>query len=465
MIRYLVIIALLCSTKGFAQDNPLQLTFNDFIKIVKQGHPLAKRAELQGDLGQAEILKSKGGVDPQLFSELNQKQFAGSEYYDLFDAGLKIPTWFGVSFAAGMEQSSGSFLNPENTTPDNGLYYAGVYLPLGKGLFMDERRTALRQAEVYADMTEAQRRMMLNDLLLESGNVYWEWFKSYNNLLVFTEAYQLAEQRFIAVKQDATFGERPIIDTLEASIQKQTRSVQLRQAELDFRNSRAMVEVYLWQDGRVPLELDESITPTSLEELSSLNLLESLDSIQSFVVNHPEYAQTELKLRSLEIDQRWKKEQLKPEINLKYNMISSAYFDQPDGLSLNNYTWGFSFKMPLFLRKERGELKINQVKIAQTEQELSQKQATLNLKVRVAYNEWNATTDLIEIQQKTVADYANLLAGERNLFASGESSLFMVNSREMSYIQSQTKLNDLISKRLISELKIKHSLGILTETI
>jgi outer membrane protein TolC len=457
-----VILLFLIPFFGWSQTE-IPLSFDDFIQVVKTGHPLARQAELQRELGELAILKSKGQVDPKAFTEFNQKQFDDKRYYNLFDAGLKIPTWFGATFEAGYAQNTGDFLNPENSTPTDGLFYAGVTMPIGKGLLMDERRATLRQGRLYNETTKAEQVRMLNNLLLDAGKAYWNWFRAYNNVLVFENAYVLAEQRYQAVKQGAKLGERPIIDTLEAGIQRQTRQVQVRQAMLEMKNSRALLEIFLWQEGTTPLELEQNVIPRFENPL----LLEEFGTIfemDSLLASHPEFAQAEIKLQSLEVDRKFQSEILKPELNLKYNFLSNSGGSETDML-LNNYTVGVQFSMPLFLRKERGALKMTKVKIEQSERGLDQKRAQLNYKVDVALNEWQTISEQIVIQQRTVNDYNGLLNGERSLFENGESSLFMVNSREMSYIQSQLKLNELISKRFQTEIKVNHALGILNTVL
>ena len=45
----------------------------------------------------------------------------------------------------------------------------------------------------------------------------------------------------------------------------------------------------------------------------------------------------------------------------------------------------------------------------------------------------------LEIYQRTAIDSKQLLDAERNMFENGESSLFLINMRELNYIQSQLK--------------------------
>ncbi|MDZ7846574.1 MAG: TolC family protein [Owenweeksia sp.] len=148
------------------------------------------------------------------------------------DGGFKVPTWLGLELNGGYEQNQGVLLNPEHSTPGNGLWYAGLSLALGQGLFIDERRAGLQQAQIYSQATETQRQQMLNTLLYKAGVAYWAWFESYNQLRVYQEALELTKTRLAAVRQGALLGDRAAIDTLEAGIQFQNRMLALEQAQL-----------------------------------------------------------------------------------------------------------------------------------------------------------------------------------------------------------------------------------------
>ena len=59
-------------------------------------------------------------------------------------------------------------------------------------------------------------------------------------------------------------------------------------------------------------------------------------------------------------------------------------------------------------------------------------------------------------------NYEQLWLAEKSIFESGESSLFLINSREMSYINSQLKLNEIIVKYKKSFLELSHTLGLIS---
>lgn len=65
------------------------------------------------------------------------------------------------------------------------------------------------------------------------------------------------------------------------------------------------------------------------------------------------------------------------------------------------------------------------------------------------------------LYNQVVADYRTLLEGERRLFYLGESLLFPVNSRELTYIQSSLKLIEMNAKYEVAYLKSSYTLGVL----
>jgi outer membrane protein TolC len=446
-----------------ADSTSKSISFQAFLNQVQIHHPMAAQANLQRQFGEASVLRARGAFDPVVYTDYQQKMFNDSEYYQLLDGGLKVPTWFGLEFKGGYEQTEGVYLNPEHNTPTGGLLYAGVSLPIGQGLFIDQRRAGLRMAQIYRESTEAIRLEMLNDLLYEAGSAYWEWFAAYHTVQVFENTLDLAIERLEAVKVSARIGELPAIDTVEAGIQVQNLQLSLQQAQLDYRNARELLAVYLWADGMVPLELEETTFPAPLVEVPATEVdPDLLNELNTLVENHPILRQYRYKLDELRIDQRWKREQLKPELNLQYNFLNEALFGETWGtFSPNNYKVGLEFKMPLLLRRERGNLQITNLKIQETELELSNKSAFLFFKAVAALNTWELSKQQVDLYTQTVNDLNRLLNGERQLFDLGESSLFLVNTREINYVNAQVRLIGLLAKNRKASMESSFALGIL----
>jgi outer membrane protein TolC len=446
-----------------AQENQKKLAFDDFKAIVLQHHPLAAQANLMQKKGEATVQMARGGFDPKIGTDIGQKYFKDNQYYSLIDAGLKVPTWFGIEFNSGYEQNGGLYLNPENSTSGGGLVYAGVSLAVGRGMFIDERRAELRKAQIFSKSAVVEQRLLLNELLYESGIAYWKWFKEYEVLRVYTDALTLAEFRFNSVVMEVKAGDRSAIDTLEASIQLQNRQLSLQQAQLDFKNAAALLSIYMWQNGQIPMEIDSNTVPVSKIEVELTTMdPDILDRIDSLVAFHPYLQQIRFKIDQLKIDQRMKTEELKPLLNLKYNALNQVVGDNTfANPSINNYNWGLQFSLPIPLRKERGALKLAKIKIQEAELGVIDQQARIGYKINSAINEWFTSRDQTTLYKRTVSDYQGLLDGERQKFTAGESSLFMVNSRELGFINAQIKYLELLATNQKAAINLKYALGIL----
>ena len=460
---YLIIFIGVTVSHSFAQADSLpMLTFEGFMNRVRFHHPVAMQAELQSKRGDAVLMESRGAFDPKLQTDLSQKYFQEKQYYNLLDGALKLPTWWGVEFEGGYERNTGVFLNPENNVPNAGLWYAGVSLPVGRGLFIDERRAMLKQAKLFRESALLERQLMYNKLLFEAGKIYWTWFSAYHAQKMYEEAVALARQRLNAVRQSAELGDRPYIDTLEAGIQVQNRMLSLQQATVDQVNSRALLSIYLWQEGVIPIDIGDSTRPQDLNTVDAFfrTQEEIMSGLDSLIANHPALLQYDYKIDRLKVEQQWRKEQLKPTVNLKYNAINEAVSeDFISGYATNNYTWGMQLGFPLFLRKERGKLTQTNLKLNEIELDQSMKRASVQFEVNAAINSLKTAQGQFTLYERTVEDYRNLLKGERSLFDTGESSLFMVNSRELGYFNAQLKRIILASKIGELELKLQYAAG------
>lgn len=453
----------LFSFLSWGQEETKTIDFDYYMSVVKSHHPIARAAQLQIEKGNAEVRTARGYFDPKLDAGIKQKYFDGKEYYDLSDGKLKIPTWFGVEFEGGYEQNEGIFLNPQNNVPNAGLWYAGISVPLGEGLFIDKRRAMLRKAQIFQQSTTAERDKLLNELFYESAKAYWDWFEAYNKLSIFQEALELANARFEFVKTSARVGDSPNIDTLESSIQVQNRQLFLQQAQLEFANQTANLSVFLWLEGSIPLQIETGSIPQLSNDIMATEVDNALFSqIDTLINNHPEILLYQFKLDKLNIEERWRREQIKPDLNLKYNPIAEAVDNNPlSEYSVNNYTWGLQFSFPLFLRKERGQLNFIKLEQQETTLEYELKRQSLVNKARMALNDWSTSKDLHDLYSQTTTDYFGLLSGERRLFEIGESSLFLVNRRELGYINARLKLLELLTKNQKAQAKTAFALGIL----
>jgi outer membrane protein TolC len=324
------------------------------------------------------------------------------------------------------------------------------------------RRAELKKGELYRQGTELERKLLLNELNFQASVAYWNWYAANNTYEVLLEGTTLAEQRYEATRRSAELGDRPSIDTLEASIQFQQRQQQLLQAQVDLANSKARIEMFLWLEGQIPMELEQRTIPSSdnVEQVKMVGS-QTLQEVDSLLTQHPEILLTALKISSLEVDLRLKREMLKPVLDLNYNAISEPIGGDPlTAYSVNNYKWGVNFSLPLFLRKERGALSLTQAKMQDTQLDLELKKAEIRFKTEKAMNTWTNSDSQFELFSRTTADYRRLFEAEQQLFDGGESSLFLVNTRENALINAELKLLEIVLKNRMALSELNYVLAL-----
>ena len=105
-----------------SQKTPSEvLSYSEFLGYVKKFHPRIKQADLKINTAEAELMKARGAFDPKIEVDYDKKQFKNKEYYSILNSSFKIPTWYGIEIKASFDNGEGIYINPENTTPNNGL--------------------------------------------------------------------------------------------------------------------------------------------------------------------------------------------------------------------------------------------------------------------------------------------------------------------------------------------------------
>ena len=466
MKRILFIFILLTSSfQAWSQDS-LVLGFREYLGYVKKYHPVVKQANLTIDMAQAKVMKARGGFDPKVEVDYSQKQFKGSEYYDLLNATFKIPTWYGIELKANFEQNEGEFVNPERFVPDDGLYSAGVSFSLGQGFLMNERMATLKKAKFFREQTAADQEILVNEVLYEASLAYFKWLRAYNEVVVFNDILGNALQRFEGVKRSAEAGDRAIIDTVEAKISYQNRTLGLEQARVKFMKRSLDLSNFLWLQDNVPLELQPGVIPTdNIEGEIDATLNVTGTPLNAFTLeSHPKLRSLDRKIDGLKVDRRLKGNRLLPVIDLNYNFITST----PEvGNSFNTaeYKGGLRFALPLFLRKERGEYKLARLKVTDAEYERTTAQLSLQNKITALYNELDSFVIQNDLIADIVTNYMQLLRAEERKFSFGESSIFLVNSREQKLIESRLKQLEIQNKFLDTKARLFNTLVLPAENL
>lgn len=453
------ILNILCTITGligFGQEIDV-LPFSEYLGYVKKYHPIVKQANLVISESEAQLLKARGAFDPKLEVDYDSKKFKNTAYFNKLNTTFKIPTWYGVALKGNFEQNSGAFLNPEAKVPIESLYNVGISVSLARGLLINERMATLNQAKLFEKQAKAENQLVVNDILFLASKSYFDWLKTYQEKKVYEKFLDNAKIRFKGLKRSYQLGEKPAIDTIEARIVLNNRELNLEKAKLNYIKASLELSNFLWIND-VPIEVQTNIIP----DTKIKNYIDDALQINSIVldlVNHPKLLSLDFKYKGLEVERRLKQNNLLPKIDLQYNFLNETP-EMINSFNTENYKAGLAISFPLFLRKERAELKLTDYKLQSVDFEKQATSIALKNKINSVLQEINSYQNQIVIADNMVSDYAILLKSEERKFEIGESSLFLINSRESKLIENNLKVIELENLLLKSKGKFFNTLGI-----
>jgi outer membrane protein TolC len=421
------------------QNLPTEFTYNEFLGYVKKYHPLVKQADLKLNEAQANLMQARGAFDPKIEVDFSEKQFKDDQYYSILNSSFKIPTWYGIELKAGFDNTEGIYLSPENTIPNTGLTSFGISVPVGQGLFINQRMADLRKAKIARSLNVAERNLQAVEVIYEASVSYMNWKRSSDEVKLYENYLQNALIRYDGVSKLIEQGDKPSIDSVEAGIAVKTRRLNLEDAKLKLTKAKLDLSNYLWLENNIPLELNDNLQPEnslskSIRETLQINELGTID-----LENHPKIQELNAKINMLKVDRKLKANALLPKLDLSYNYLSEPSYI--DNYRFEDYKIGVNFSFPLFLRKERGSLKLTDLKIQDSEFGLQFERKNLENKIKAQQQEITSLQTQKDYNNRLVKDFTTLLTAEDRLFEMGESSLFIINSRENSLVSSQ--INDI----------------------
>ena len=444
---------------SFGQNKTLHI--DNTLDIVRKYHPIIKQSFLQNEMSKNDLLASKSVFDPSFQMNTEEKTYDNKLYYRFNNTELKIPLWYGIDIKAGTENNIGERIDPSLTK--NNSAFVGVSLEPFRGIMVDKRNSIVKQAKNFVELTKNEQSLVVNDLLLEATSAYWNWVNTYYINTILIRSVQNNKERYDVVKKSYFSGDRAAIDTTEALTQLQTFEIMQNQAALDLQKARLELSNYFWTANGMPYELEEDILPLSNFELNKINIIElgKLEELlDQAIQTHPKIKMTNNKSAILDIEKRLKTIELFPSLKLNYNALENNLSRISSNFNTSNNTkYGVTLTMPLFQRQARGELAKTKNKIDELDWNIKYITLEIENKVRSSFAEFYAIKQQVKTNEGILNANKLLFDTENIKFQMGESSLFLINSRELKFIETEQKHIALKSKLYLSIYKNLWAMG------
>lgn len=453
LINFILFISIQSIVLG--QDNTLSI--ENVLGIVKKFHPIAKQASLQNQMASNELTISKSIFDPNIQFNTQEKSFDNKLYFKYSNAEIKIPSWYGIDLKAGIENNYGEKTDPSITK--NTSSYVGISMDPFRGIVLDKRKAVVTQARNFIELTKNEQLLVINELLFDASTAYWNWVNAYYNYKVWTKSVTNNKVRFDVIKKSYLSGDKAPIDTTESLTQLQTFEIAETQAALELQKAKNELSNFFWTENGLPYDLLNSVQPDTQFESANVNKIE-LDNLefllQQAALNHPKIKMADNKLNILDLEKRLKTIELFPSLKMDYNVLNNnaGLQNMVNTFSnTSNYKYGVSLTMPLFQRQARGAIAKTKNKIE--EQSWNKKYISLEIenKVKNAYSEFYALKQQVKTNEAILNANKLLFDTENTKFQMGESSLFIMNSRELKLIETEQKHIALKTKLYLSIYK------------
>jgi outer membrane protein TolC len=450
------------SAQTEAVQRPLEL--KDVLTQVEQNHPKLLGAQLVNQIASAKVLEKQGAFDPSVglasgYQRYNSSSTPGkaSDYFSNSATVFRTDP-SGIKWEAGWINNQGSVKSPASSTGDAGELFVGASIPLLRGLNINEKSIALSQAEIAEEQVQFDYKGLRLALLLESGSAYYNWVMSVMQREIVEENLGLALERAKQVAVSIEVGDRPRIDQVEADREVQKREEALLKAERIVQKSAIKLALYLWNsEGKAQSIPSQDEAPRSMPESEIVNG-ERVASLQVEALElRPELKRLRLQKSIVELDQELAKNGRLPQLDLKLR----------PGADLGQNGIGFTFKaglelvIPLATRTADGKERAASIKLQKLSLDEVETIRRILLQVQDAAGEVEATRLRLERALDVYRLSKELEEAERLKFELGDSSLFLVNSRERSTVEAALKVLELRNEQAQSVLLLETVSGAL----
>ena len=408
------------------------LPWNEFMSMALDRSGEVRIAEAKVREVQAKRMAAFAAFEPRLDLASEGKDYGNDLQYRLDRAEARVGLPGGIDLVGGAAQATGAFINPERKTPVEGLVNLGISAPLGGALIFSDRQYAWNAASRDLEVEQAKRDRVERKLRLEAVKVYTFWQAQVEVQSAVDEAVAVAEERLRLVREAFRLGERSEMDTLEAYLSWVDRRTDASKQQSFSAAARANVERMLRGADDITADLSGAqpdsrpvilgFSPPASAEPQSLNGVPELAMVSSV-----------LRRERLAVTTAWA--QWLPAPYVDYRMLQwGGSTWNPEAVQ-----WKVGLALPLFNQKARADLAGAQARLRAAEANA----ASVHNEVEVLQRQLAQQVEALDSELKALlgaeaASYA-LLQQERRRFTLGESTMFLLASRETKYLEAVQK--------------------------
>jgi outer membrane protein TolC len=290
-------------------------------------------------------------------------------------------------------------------------------------------------------------------VLFEAYKAYNEWLTAYNENVIIGNYISNIQARLNLTSITYQNGDKSLGDTIEVYTQLQTFKIERENLIQELINKSLQLSSYLWDKNGQAYIISESYIPDVNFTKTTLNRL-----LPAFVGENNDWLKLyNFKNDVLKLEERLALQSQLPSLNLQaksYGLENAFPLISSKNLFSQNFFVGVNFKYPLLAREAKSKVQLTRIKLTENELKRTQKVWDLQLKYYTAVNEWTRLNNQLTELESLKNNLNKLLELENLRFTQGESSVFVINSRENKLFDTQIKENEILKKLVETRLKM-----------
>ncbi len=325
---------------GVDMTNQMPMTLEEAITLALQNNNDIDSSKINVQIAEFNLRGARGIYDPQLVGESYYERRTTPTASTIGGAGASgsvtqsdFRSNFGASgfspFAGGSytadfysarttTNNQNALLNPQFPSAINLTYIQ----PLWRGLRFDNNRRNIEIAKKNLSLTDAQFRQRAIEVIAQVEQAYWNLVFALRNLQVQIDAVKQARTQLESNQRLVGKGVLAPIDIIAATTQITTFEQSVYTAQEDVTRAENNLKTLMLTD-RNAAEWSRPITPVSEVSLEPPRVALEL-AVADALQNRPEIVQLQTNAEINRIDERFFREQTKPQINLVGNYTSAG---------------------------------------------------------------------------------------------------------------------------------------------
>lgn len=482
---------------GVSLDNQMPLTIEQAIEMALSNNNDIDASRNTARISDFGLMRARGVYDPLLASEGYYESLTiptASAIGGAVNGAVTQTRFFGSAGASGFSPYQGgsysALFNSSRTTTSNTNSFLnpqfpssldlGYVQPLLRNRSIDNNRRTIEIAKKNLELTDAELRMRAIEVIAGVERAYWDLVFALRNHQVQLETLRQAREQLESNRRMVASGVLAPIEIVSATAQVSTFEQTVYQAQETVTRAENTLKTLLLPDRQSP-EWARALTPVSPVEVDVPGI--GLDvAVTEAMRNRPEIDQLETTAEINQIDQRFFRDQTKPQIDLigSYTVQGLAGTETPAAInpstglsrvppnlvggylsSLGNlaaldypsYRVGVSISLPWGNRVAKANLGQSIVDGDRIANNRAQTEQVIEAEVRNALQALRSAESRLTSATDARVAAEELYASEQRLFRRGTSTFYLVLQRQTELaaarareLQARTDLNKSISE-------------------